>query len=474
MIPFELSDNLKHLWIIDIDGTILKHNGHLQGGDEMLPGVKELWKAIPKRDVIFLFSARHRKYKESTINFLNANELRFNHVVFEVPIGERIIVNDIKPMENLNTAIAWNVVRDAGFLKGADNATILSEKEIKKLAKAESKQKKMEELATRIEEGQHKLDIDDLNYGLEYREIFKDIVKYVTDPNKYYGNSVSLDDIVYRLSNIHNETQLVGLSEDGDVTPNAQRKGLTMDPIVENFVIGASGRITTWDGDAENINNPIALRSIAKRKQMHACLESGRDFYYIDTGYFGNGKSKKYHRVTKNAMQWLGKIEDRPADRFEATGEKLKPYTPGSKILVCPPSQKALKYWDVDLSEWLEQTIETIRSHTDREIVIRRKPTRAERITTDTIEMALADDVHCLVTFNSIAAIEALMNGKPAFTIGPNAAHHLSNHNLENIENPFMPDMDQVYSLVKCLAYHQFTVEEMRTGFAWAMLNGKT
>jgi len=478
MIPFNLSKNLKHLWLIDVDGTILKHNGYLKNGDELLPGVKEMWDSIPEKDVIFIISARQSKYKDMTLEFLDNHGLRYNHAIFGVPHGERIVINDNKPSDNLQTAVAWNVERNAGFVDvSADNIQVeiehLTEKEKKKEAKAQARLAKMEELARQIESNQAEFDIDDLKYAHEYKELFKDIVKYMTDPAGQYGNGVSLEKIVGRINNT-SDAQLIGLSEDGDVTENAKRKGLTMDPIVENFIIGAAGRITTWDGDAEHLKNPIALRSIAKRKQMHACLESGRDFYYIDTGYFGNGKSKKYHRVTKNAMQWLGPIEDRPADRFEATGEKIKKYTTGSKILLCPPSQKALKYWDLDLSDWLEQTIDTIRENTDREIVIRTKPTRAERITTNTMEQALSDDVHCLVTFNSIAAIESLMNGKPAFTMGPNAAHHLSNHDLSDIENPFMPTQDEVYALMKCLAYHQFTVDELRNGYAWSMLTGKS
>jgi hypothetical protein len=482
MIP-KLSKNLKHLWLIDIDGVTLKHNGYLRNGDEVLPGVKEFWDTIPEKDVIILLSARNEKYLDSTLNIFHTNNLRFDQAIFGLPHGERILINDIKPNEKLKTALAFNIVRNKGFDEETFNADIevvnppkISQKALNKAAKAESNArraeaaaKKMEEAARRIEEGEIEIDIDNLKYAELYKDLFKDIVEYtknIKDDNKF-------NQLVNKISSVHSETQLVGLSEPEDVTANARRKGITVDPIVENFILGAAGRIGTWDGDADNINNPIALRSIAKRKQMKACLETGRDFYYIDTGYFGNGKSKKYHRVTRNAMQWLGEIEDRPSDRWEETGEKLKKHTPGSKILICPPSQKALKYWDIDLSEWLEETINNIRNNTDREIIIRTKPTRTERITTNTMEQALADDVHCMVTFNSIAAVESLMNGKPVFTMGPNAAHHLSNQDLSNIENPFMPDQDQVYNLVKCLAYHQFTVPELRNGFAWAMLNGK-
>jgi hydroxymethylpyrimidine pyrophosphatase-like HAD family hydrolase len=114
MIPFQLSENLSHTWFIDLDGTILKHNGYLTGNDELLPGVKELWKLIPEEDCIIITTGRSTEYKESSLKILADNGLRYNHAIFGLPLGERIVLNDLKP--NLKTAIAWNVERDKGFL----------------------------------------------------------------------------------------------------------------------------------------------------------------------------------------------------------------------------------------------------------------------------------------------------------------------------------------------------------------------
>jgi hydroxymethylpyrimidine pyrophosphatase-like HAD family hydrolase len=113
MIPFILSA-LPHTWFIDLDGTILNHNGYLTGEDIILPGVQELWNNIPKDDYIVITSGRKEKYLKSTLEFLKKNNLRFNKVLFELPLGERIIINDIKPT-GLQTAISWNVERNKGF-----------------------------------------------------------------------------------------------------------------------------------------------------------------------------------------------------------------------------------------------------------------------------------------------------------------------------------------------------------------------
>ena len=89
------------------------------------------------------------------------------------------------------------------------------------------------------------------------------------------------------------------------------------------------------------------------------------------------------------------------------------------------------------------------------------------------MELALKRDVHAVVTFNSIAAVESLIHGKPVFAMGPNAAAPLANRDLSLIETPLVPTLDQVRKLMYCLSYHQFTVEEMQTGYAWAVLTGQ-
>lgn len=106
--------SLSHTWIIDLDGTILKHNGHIEGGDRLLKGVRSLWKRIPLTDMIILVSARDKTFKKQTKKFLDDNQIRYDHIIFGVPTGERLVINDIKP-SGLKTAYAINVLRDDGL-----------------------------------------------------------------------------------------------------------------------------------------------------------------------------------------------------------------------------------------------------------------------------------------------------------------------------------------------------------------------
>ena len=114
MIPFELSDNLDHTWFIDIDGTIVEHNGYLTDNEKLLPGVKELWQRIPTNDTIILTTSRKEEESRVTENFLTLNGIRFDRIIYNLPMGERILVNDIKP-QGLKTAVSWNVERNRGY-----------------------------------------------------------------------------------------------------------------------------------------------------------------------------------------------------------------------------------------------------------------------------------------------------------------------------------------------------------------------
>ena len=74
-------------------------------------------KKIPKKDTIILLTSRKKKFKKSTISFLLRNKIRYDFIIFDLPFGERILINDIKPKKNLKTAISINLKRDFGFSK---------------------------------------------------------------------------------------------------------------------------------------------------------------------------------------------------------------------------------------------------------------------------------------------------------------------------------------------------------------------
>ena len=103
---------LPKTWIFDLDGTLLKHNGYkIDGIDTLLDGAKDYMDSIPEEDHILILTSRTDEYREKTIEFLMENGIRYNEILFNMPMGERIVVNDRKP-SGIDMAVAINTDRD--------------------------------------------------------------------------------------------------------------------------------------------------------------------------------------------------------------------------------------------------------------------------------------------------------------------------------------------------------------------------
>lgn len=104
--------SLGHTWIFDLDGTILKHNGYkTDEGDSFLDGAESFLKNIPEKDMIVFISSRTDEYKDITVNFLKKHKIRYDHIIFNAPYGERIVINDNK-LSGLKTSVSVCTERD--------------------------------------------------------------------------------------------------------------------------------------------------------------------------------------------------------------------------------------------------------------------------------------------------------------------------------------------------------------------------
>ena len=228
-------------------------------------------------------------------------------------------------------------------------------------------------------------------------------------------------------------------------------------------------------------NGSILVRGIAAGKIIDWMQQQNRDYYFIETGYLGNYPSlnnrtgrKIYHRIVKNSMQH-NKIMSVPSDRWEKLvkwNEFLRYQGwkyPGNKILIVAPSEKPCKYYGINKQQWLDSTVKTLKKHTDRPIVIREKASRAER-TNDTIYNSFDQDIYCVVTYNSIAAVEAVAYGIPAIALAPTAAQPVCGNKLQDIETPYRPSEDFVQTWLNHIAYCQFSLDEMISGQAWELV----
>ena len=246
----------------------------------------------------------------------------------------------------------------------------------------------------------------------------------------------------------------------------------------ESLVLGSNGKLTT---DPSDTSKPLVVRGVIKRDHVNECIKTGRDFYYIDTGYLGNFVSpgnptgkKVWHRVVKNENQH-SVIRNVPSDRWENLVQKdprlawsgWKNYN--KKILLVMPNPKACRYYGIDYDTWIKETEEKIKQHSDLPIEVRIKGSRTARVKEYTIYDALDSGTYATVTMNSMAAMESIVHGVPAFVSVPCAAGPLASMDLSQLSNPFKPKQKLIEQQCKSLAYGQFTLDEIENGTAYEL-----
>jgi len=244
------------------------------------------------------------------------------------------------------------------------------------------------------------------------------------------------------------------------------------DEFINAFARGSGQQAINLDDFVyESSQEPIVLRGILKYKIMQRCWADQRSFYYMDTGYFGNLGFKQWHRVVLNDLQH-NEIKPRPDDRWRRLGIKLQPWRrTGRNILLALPDDKPGKFYGIERQQWIDSTIQRLKEYTDRPIVVReRAPRRSDRQANRFVD-ALKQDVFAVVTFNSVAAVESIINGIPAVVLAPtHAARSVASTDIAQIETPFYADEDLRYRWACYLAYGQFHTSELANGTALKIL----
>ena len=252
--------------------------------------------------------------------------------------------------------------------------------------------------------------------------------------------------------------------------------------VSESLVYGSNNELTL---NMKDENKPMVVRGVTDKSEMDRCRASNRDFYYIDTGYLGNFPSpgnpsgkKRWHRIVKNDMQHIS-VKSAPKDRWQRLVQQdpnlewkgWKNYK--KKILFVPPNPKACIAYNINYDEYMEKTKQEIAKYIDLPVETRIKKSRTYRNHEYSIYEALDSGVYAVVTFNSIAALEAVLYGVPAFVAVPCAASPLCSNNLSKLKSPFYPDEKLIKKQCYNLAYGQFTLEEFKDGTAWRILKDR-
>jgi len=113
----------------DIDGTLCEYPysseiGHLgaqinydfdQKNMKPLPGtLKKLWEWDKAGHIIILTTGRKEGMRESTERQLREAGVIYDRLIMGIGGGARVLINDLKPNRDGDTAIAINLKRDTG------------------------------------------------------------------------------------------------------------------------------------------------------------------------------------------------------------------------------------------------------------------------------------------------------------------------------------------------------------------------
>lgn len=162
----------------------------------------------------------------------------------------------------------------------------------------------------------------------------------------------------------------------------------------------------------------------------------------------------------------------------------LQPWcTKGKHILICLQRNGGWSMGNLDVMQWCKQTIDIIKKHSDRPIVVRAHPGDRKAHTylklnypnvTISNKPSILGDLHkcwATVTYNSSPGVASAIEGVPVFVTDPNPrisqAYDVANTDLSTIENPLMPDRQE---WIEKISMSHYNFNDLKSGKAWNVI----
>lgn len=238
--------------------------------------------------------------------------------------------------------------------------------------------------------------------------------------------------------------------------------------VMEAFCTGAGIPLLDASGGLQAGGAAMYGNARTCQPVLAAAIKGGREWVYIDRGYFGatvGNDYSGYFRATRGAFMHDGAGAAKP-DRWNRLGKLIMPWKRnGDHVLVCPPGPVYASLRGFDAAKWLEDTLATLKQSTDRELRVRAKPGKG--VPPEPLSQALRG-CHALVTHSSNAAVDALIAGVPVFPTAKCSASRMGIADVRRIEMPYYPDDREQFCWN--LAQNQWLLSEMRSGECWRYL----
>ena len=224
-----------------------------------------------------------------------------------------------------------------------------------------------------------------------------------------------------------------------------------------------------------------AGRMAPNRAVWQEFTASGRPVIVMEVGQLRRGVTWKLGINGVNARAAWG--EGAEPDRVRKLAVRLQPWHQGDHILIAMQRSDSEQWAGLPPAEqWLTQTIDRIREHTDREIVVRPHPRQRLRPvpgvriqqpqvlrgTYDEFDFRSSlDRAWAVINENSGPGSQAIMDGVPAFVGADSMAIPVANTDFALIEKPHMPDREV---WLEQLCHTEWTLGEIASGLPLSRL----
>jgi hypothetical protein len=276
--------------------------------------------------------------------------------------------------------------------------------------------------------------------------------------------------------------------------------------VLRSFARGSGADIITSDR-AEQYDCAVIFGSYKKERGRAThqgkgrIIESGMPYIQLETQLIGRPIHTPFlteFRVGVNGFLWDDAkwgfehiTQDRSLKVFERNGydPDLLWKTDGDYILLCMQKVGDASLRGADVFAWTEDTVNEIRKHTNRKIIIRPHPLYRKSVLHNKLKekvLAVAD-VHwqeayltepdfvsiaeqlnnawCTVTYSSGTGIDAVINGVPNVACDKGSmVYDVSSKDIAEIENPYRGEKG-VWS--NKIAHCQWSIEEFESGECW-------
>ena len=179
--------------------------------------------------------------------------------------------------------------------------------------------------------------------------------------------------------------------------------------------------------------------------------DAGEPFVFMDHAYFERGYEKKNFRILLNAIHQTGIRYDLPADRLARYCPFPRPWRQDGEEVIVIPIAPNHAIWHGE-EGWTEKAQRAFPGST---VKAKSGPPLGE----------VLPRCRAVAAHSSVAAVEAVYHGVPVY--GPRHSPAFQVGQEDFTKPPVYPERD---NWLRTLSYSQFSLDEIRSGFAWAVL----